>query len=112
MTDEHKALWSNQRISDFANNAPSAWEARRLYDAMRRIRDDYEAALATQAQAASEWTPVENGTYHMDGPELIEVKDALIKLYADSTPAATYLPRGYALCRRVPHAQPAPRAGE
>lgn len=38
-------LWSNERIAAFANNAPSAWEARRLYDAMCKIRDDYEAKL-------------------------------------------------------------------
>jgi hypothetical protein len=38
-------LWDDERISVYSWNAPTAFEARRLYDAMRRVRDDYEHAL-------------------------------------------------------------------
>lgn len=36
-------LWSDERISSFSGNAPTAWEARRMFDAMKRVRDEYEA---------------------------------------------------------------------
>jgi len=35
-------LWSDDRISSFSGNAPTAWEARRMFDAMKRVRDSYE----------------------------------------------------------------------
>lgn len=39
-------LWSNERISQYAGNSPTAMEARRMFDAMVKVRDDYEARLA------------------------------------------------------------------
>jgi hypothetical protein len=44
---EHTPLWDNERIINFTNNASNVWEARHLYDAMVKVRDDYEAELAT-----------------------------------------------------------------
>ncbi len=46
-------LWTDQRISDYAGNSPTAWEARRMYDAMRKVRDDYQKSL-NEYQAAYE----------------------------------------------------------
>jgi hypothetical protein len=56
VNDQHAQLWTDERISMFADNAPSAWEARRMYDAMRRIRDDYEAEL-TRMRGSFETVP-------------------------------------------------------
>jgi hypothetical protein len=51
---EHTPLWDNERIINFTNNASNVWEARHLYDAMVKVRDDYQAELATlQAVHAS-----------------------------------------------------------
>jgi hypothetical protein len=44
---EHTPLWDNERIINFTNNASNVWEARHLYDAMVKVRDDYQAELAT-----------------------------------------------------------------
>jgi hypothetical protein len=63
---EHTPLWDNERIINFTNNASNVWEARHLYDAMVKVRDDYQAELATlrarieelEAQLAAAWVPV------------------------------------------------------
>jgi len=47
--EAREPLWSDDRISSFSGNAPNGWEARRMYDAMKRVRDDYEADRAAQA---------------------------------------------------------------
>jgi hypothetical protein len=44
---EHTPLWDNERIINATNNASNVWEARHLYDAMVKVRDDYQAELAT-----------------------------------------------------------------
>jgi hypothetical protein len=64
---EHTPPWDNERIINATNNASNVWEARHLYDAMVKVRDDYEAELATlrariaelEAQLAAAWEPVD-----------------------------------------------------
>lgn len=49
MSDEQAQqgpLWSDDRIDSYAWNAPTAWEAKRLGDAMRKVRDEYEQKIA------------------------------------------------------------------
>lgn len=48
-------LWTDERISAYAGNCAAAWEAKRMYDAMKKVKDDYEA-LRQRPQA----TPVLN----------------------------------------------------
>lgn len=53
MSDKQPKAWTNEEISAFAANAPSAWEARRLYDAMRKVRDDLQLrTMELQAELA------------------------------------------------------------
>lgn len=48
------------------------------------------------------WEPVENGTYHTDGPELVKVSDAKLSIVRHNGNAYVDLQQGYALCRQVP----------
>lgn len=38
-------LWSDDKINRFAWNSPTAWEAKRMSDAMRRVRNEMQARI-------------------------------------------------------------------
>lgn len=44
MTDKPQE-WTNRRIAAYASNAPTAFEASHLYDAMVKVRDDMQTQL-------------------------------------------------------------------
>ncbi len=39
------AKWTNDRISTYSLNSPTAWEAKRMYDAMKLVRDDMQSEI-------------------------------------------------------------------
>lgn len=39
-------LWTDDEISWFAGNMPTTWEAKRTFDAMKKVRDDLNARIA------------------------------------------------------------------
>lgn len=53
-------LWSDERINAYAWNASTAWEARHIYDAMRRVRDEYETWVPLPAPDGIGWWAYEN----------------------------------------------------
>lgn len=67
MSDEQtttEPLYTNEQIAWYADNSPTAWEAKHVHDAMVKVRDFYEAELAkVRAQLAEQWQPVEAGEY-------------------------------------------------
>jgi hypothetical protein len=116
---EHTPLWDNERIINFTNNASNVWEARHLYDAMVKVRDDYEAELATlrarneelekQLAAAQEWIPIEPGLHFIEGNNdtalLVSLDGSLLTIHAtdDSMHHALSIqlsPKQYRLCRK------------
>jgi hypothetical protein len=116
---EHTPLWDNERIINFTNNASNVWEARHLYDAMVKVRDDYEAELATlrarneelekQLAAAQEWIPIEPGLHFIEGNNdtalLVSLDGSLLTIHAtdDSMYHALSIqlsPKQYRLCRK------------
>jgi hypothetical protein len=89
-------LWSDQRISSFSGNASTAFEARHLFDAMRRVRDDYEAerqrliaelaesqayALQLERALGEAWEPVPDGRYELENS--VGDRDIYLRLSED-----------------------------
>lgn len=103
-------LWDDERISWFADNASSAWEAKHLRDAMKRVRDEERAPLLARIDElqrqldtlrGERWVPVPNDTYHTDGPEIFTVENGRVTVYGSYYPAQIDLQQGYAICKRV-----------
>lgn len=90
LTQQQEPSWTDEKISAYAANASTTWEAKRIYDSMLKVRDDMQAQLAA-AHAEVERLKAENNQMYEQvrvlpfqwGIELGEHKDRIAALESE-----------------------------
>ena len=54
-----------------------------------------------ETQLSQTWQPLPDGTYHTDGPELVNIKNGELRVYGSGYPMRVSLYQGQAVCRLI-----------